>query len=62
MKKSQSLNIAEANLYLDVSVYDTAVKMQIICNVVMDLDVDIKDIYVDGIENISIDKIISFFL
>ncbi len=59
MKKSQSLNIAEANLYLDVSVYDTAVKMQIICNVVMDLDVDIKDIYVDGIENISIDKIIN---
>ena len=59
MKKSQSLNIAEANPYLDVSVYDTAVKMQIICNVVMDLDVDIKDIYVEGIENISIDKIIN---
>lgn len=59
MKKAQSLNIAESNPYLDVSGYDTAVKMQIICNVVMDLDVDIKDIYVDGIENISIDKIIN---
>ena len=57
MKKAQGLKIAEVNPYLDVSGHDTAIKIQIICNVVMDLDVDIKYIYIDGIENISIDEI-----
>ena len=57
LKKAQGLKIAEVNPYLDVSGHDTAIKIQIICNVVMDLDVDIKYIYIDGIENISIDEI-----
>ena len=55
LEKAQSLKIAEANPYLDVSGYDTAAKMLIISKVVMDLD--IKDIYVEGIENIGIYEI-----
>ena len=57
LKKAQSLNIAELNPSLDVSGYDTAIKMKIISNVIMDLDIEIKDIYVEGIVNLTLNEI-----
>lgn len=52
LKKAQSFGIAETNPTLDVEGWDTAVKLLILTNVLMDEQKSLKDISVEGITQI----------
>ena len=53
LKKSISFGIAEANYKLDVEGYDTASKILILANVLMDANLSLKDIKIEGINNLK---------
>lgn len=53
LKKSISFGIAEANYKLDVEGYDTASKILILANVLMDANLSFKDIKIEGINNLK---------
>jgi homoserine dehydrogenase len=53
LKKAQTLGIAETNPSMDVEGWDTAGKLLILTNVLMNEDKKLKDISVEGITNIT---------
>ena len=53
LKKSISFGIAESNYKLDVEGYDTASKILILANVLMDANLSLKDIKIEGINNLK---------
>ncbi len=53
LKKAQMLGIAETNPAMDVEGWDTASKLLILTNVLMNEDKQLKDISVEGITNIT---------
>lgn len=57
LKKAQSLGIAETNPTLDVEGWDTATKLLILTNVLMNEDKTFKDISVEGVTKITSEEI-----
>ena len=53
LEKAISFGIAEANYKLDVEGYDTASKILILANVLMDVNLSLKDIKIEGINNLK---------
>ena len=53
LEKAISFGIAEANYKLDVEGYDTASKILILANVLMDANLYLKDIKIEGINNLK---------
>lgn len=53
LEKAISFGIAEANYKLDVEGYDTASKILILANVLMDANLSLKDIKIEGINNLK---------
>lgn len=58
LKKAISFGIAESNYKLDVEGYDTASKILILANVLMDANLSLKDIKIEGISNLKKDYIL----
>lgn len=58
LNKAISLGIAEANYKLDVEGFDTAVKILILSNVLMNSNLTLKDIEIEGISYLSKDIIL----
>jgi homoserine dehydrogenase len=58
LKKAISFEIAEANYKLDVEGYDTASKIIILANVLMDANLCLKDIKIEGINNLKKEDIL----
>lgn len=58
LEKAISFGIAESNYKLDVEGYDTASKIIILANVLMDTNLSIKDIKIEGINNLKKDNIL----
>lgn len=58
LNKAISLGIAEANYKLDVEGFDTAAKVLILANVLMNADLTLKDIEIDGINCLKKDSIL----
>lgn len=58
LKRAQKLGIAETNPYLDVEGYDTAIKMIILANALMDGNISLKDAEIKGITKLSEDDFI----
>lgn len=58
LKKAISFGITEANYKLDVEGYDTASKILILANVLMDTNLSLKDIKIEGINNLKKDNIL----
>ena len=59
LKKAQDLNIAEKDPSLDVSGYDTAVKMAILSEVIWNVDFDFDKLDINGITNVKLDDLLS---
>lgn len=57
LKETQELGYAEADPSNDIKGIDTACKLVIIANWVMDMPVTLSDINVEGIENVTLDNI-----
>lgn len=57
LAKAQKLGIAEANPAMDVEGWDTAVKLLILTNVLMNEEKQLKDVIVEGITKISPEEI-----
>jgi homoserine dehydrogenase len=57
LKKAQSAGIAEANPVLDVEGWDTATKLLILTNVMMDQELTLADIAVEGITRLTPEEI-----
>lgn len=57
LKKAQILGIAETNPVMDVEGWDTASKLLILTNVLMNEDKELRDISVDGITKITPEEI-----
>ena len=57
LKKAQQLGIAETNPTLDVEGWDTATKLLILTNVLMNEDMLLEDISVEGITKITPDEV-----
>lgn len=57
LKKAQELGIAETDPTLDVEGWDTAAKLTILTNVLMDEQKSLKDVFVEGITGITPEKI-----
>ena len=58
LKRAISFGIAESNYKLDVEGYDTASKIIILANVLMDANLCLKDIKIEGINNLKKDYIL----
>ena len=58
LNKAISLGIAEANYKLDVEGYDTASKILILANVLMDANLSLKDISIEGIDKVKKEEIL----
>jgi len=58
LSKAISLGIAEANYKLDVDGFDTASKMLILANVLIDGDLTLEDIKIEGIDKFNKDIIL----
>lgn len=58
LKRSISFGIAEANYKLDVEGYDTASKILILANVLMNANLSLKDIKIEGINNLKKNNIL----
>ncbi|MEN3014147.1 MAG: homoserine dehydrogenase [Endomicrobiia bacterium] len=58
VKKIKHMGIAETDVYYDVSGYDTACKLSILSSLAYSSWIKIKNIYVEGIENIELQDII----
>ena len=58
LNKAISLGIAEANYKLDVEGYDTASKTLILANVLMDANLSLKDISIEGIDKVKKEEIL----
>lgn len=59
LKEAQRLKIAEANPELDVKGYDTAIKTLILAKSVMNVDLSMKDITIDGIIDLKLNDVIN---
>lgn len=57
LKKAQELGFAEADPTMDVSGLDAAYKLVILANSFFKIEIDLKDVYYEGIENISLSDI-----
>ncbi|MGL4772869.1 MAG: homoserine dehydrogenase [Clostridium sp.] len=55
--KAQNLGIAEKNPKLDIEGFDTASKMLILVNTLLNKDISINDINIEGIQNIKLGDI-----
>jgi homoserine dehydrogenase len=62
LKKAQMLGIAETNPDMDVEGWDTASKLLILTNVLMNEDKQLEDISVEGITNITPEEVKSCLL
>ena len=58
LNKAISLGIAEANYKLDVEGYDTASKILILANVLMNANLSLKDISIGGIDKVKKEEIL----
>lgn len=58
LKEAQRLEIAEANPTLDVDGYDTAIKILILTNVILDKNLTLEDCYIKGISHLTKDDIL----
>lgn len=58
LNKAISLGIAEANYKLDVEGYDTASKILILANVLLDANLSLKDISIKGIDKVKKEEIL----
>lgn len=58
LNKAISLGIAEANYKLDVEGYDTASKILILANVLMNANLSLKDISIEGIDKVKKEEIL----
>ena len=58
LNKAISLGIAEANYNLDVEGYDTASKILILANVLMDANLSLKDISIEGIDKVKKEELL----
>jgi len=57
LSEAQRMGIAEANPKLDLEGYDTAFKLLIAANAIMDADAKLSDIEIRGIEKISAEQV-----
>jgi len=57
LKEAQAAGIAEPNPSMDVDGWDTAVKLVILCKVVMEGKIDLKDVPVKGISSLTVDDV-----
>ena len=57
LKDAQKCGIAENNPSLDVEGYDTACKIAILANVLLEADITLQDIRIKGIEKVKIDEL-----
>lgn len=57
LKKAQAMGIAEANPELDVEGYDTAIKLLILTNVLMEQDKKLNEVNIEGITKITPEEI-----
>lgn len=57
LKKAQELGFAEADPTMDVSGLDAAYKLVILAHSFFKIEIDLKDVYFEGIENISLSDI-----
>lgn len=57
LKKAQNLGIAETDPTLDIEGYDTATKLIIICNIIFNKSLSLKDVNLSGISNLTIEEI-----
>lgn len=57
LRIAQNMGIAETNPRLDVEGWDTAIKLVILTNVLMDEHKTLEDVYVEGITNIAIEQV-----
>lgn len=62
LKKAQALGIAEANPSLDVDGWDTAAKLLILTNVLMNEEKTINDMNIEGISTINLSDIQEAFI
>lgn len=59
LEEAQRIGIAETNSTNDISGYDTATKLLILSNILMNLDLKLEDINISGIENLDIKDVIA---
>lgn len=59
LKKAQDIGIAETNPTLDVGGYDTAIKMIILANVLMESNITLDEVEIEGITKVSLNEISS---
>lgn len=59
LKEAQKIGIAETDSTNDISGYDTATKLLILSNILMDLDLKLEDIKINGIENLDFEDVIN---
>ena len=57
LKEAQQAGIAETDPSMDVEGWDTAVKLAILGNVIMDAKIDLRDMPVKGITNLTVDDV-----
>lgn len=58
LKEAQRLNIAEANPSLDVNGYDTAIKLLILTNVILNKNLSLEECNIQGISNLTQEDIL----
>lgn len=59
LKEAQRIGIAETDPTNDISGYDTATKLLILSNILMDLDLKLEDINIKGMENLDAKDVIA---
>lgn len=57
LKKAQNLKIAETNPAMDVEGWDTAVKLLILTNVLMDENMQLRDVIIEGITRLTPEEV-----
>lgn len=59
LKKAQELGIAELNPELDVEGYDTAIKLLIISNAILESNLQLSDIEISGITKVTKERLVT---
>lgn len=59
LEETQRIGIAETNSTNDISGYDTATKLLILSNILMNLDLKLEDINISGIEDLAVKDVIA---
>ena len=59
LEEAQRIGIAETNSTNDISGYDTATKLLILSNILMNLNLKLEDINISGIEDLDVKDVIA---